>query len=154
MLAFDEDDPTAPKVSLDDLLAFDEDDPTAPKVSLDDLLALDEDDPTAPKVSLDDLLALDEDDPTAPKVSLDDLLALDEDDPTAPKVSLDDLITYYTIRHKLYHQSSDEATLSLLVKTRLMQQALYELDIAAATASFIRFHKLSDTMLMSPKEER
>jgi D-serine deaminase-like pyridoxal phosphate-dependent protein len=99
------------------------------------------------------MLTFAEDDPTAPEVPLDDLIAFAEDDPTTPEVPLDDLITYYTIRHMFYHQSSDEATLRLLVKTHMMQQALWELDTAGATASFIRFHKLSDTMLISPEEE-
>ena len=118
------------------------------------MLTFDEEDSMEPKVSLDDLLALAEEDSMEPEVSLDDLIALAEEDSTEPKVSLDDLIAYYTIRHKFYHQSSDEATLSLLVKTRLMQQALWELDIAGATALFIRFHKLSDAMLMFPEEDR
>lgn len=54
--------------------------------------------------------------------------------PTAPEVPLDDLITYYNLRHKFYHRSSDEETLRLLCRTRLIQQALQELDTTTATS--------------------
>ena len=81
------------------------------------------------------------------------MLSFAEEDTTEPEVPLDELITYYTLRHKFYHRSSDEATLTLLYRTRLIQQALQELDIAATTSLFIRFHKLSDTMLMPTEKE-
>ena len=70
------------------------------------------------------------------------MITFAEEEPEAPEVPLDDLITYYTLRHKFYHQSSDETTLDLLVKTSLIQQALLELDTAATTALFIKFHNL------------
>lgn len=60
------------------------------------------------------------------------MLSFAEEVPTAPDVPLDDLITYYTLRHKFYHRSSDEATLRLLCRTRLIQQALQELDTTTA----------------------
>ena len=63
------------------------------------------------------------------------MLSFAEEVPTAPEVSLDDLITYYTLRHKFYHRSSDEATLRLLCRTRLIQKALKDLDTTTA-ASF------------------
>ena len=63
------------------------------------------------------------------------MLSFAEEVPTAPEVPLDDLITYYTLRHKFYHRSSDEATLRLLCRTRLIQRALQELDTTTA-ASF------------------
>ena len=64
------------------------------------------------------------------------MLSFAEELPTAPVVPLNDLITYYTLRHKFYHRSSDETTLRLLVKTRLIQQALQELDTTTATSFF------------------
>ncbi len=82
------------------------------------------------------------------------MITFAEEDPMAPEVPLDDLITYYTLRHKFYHQSSDEATIRLLCRTRLIQQALWELDTAGATALFLKFHKLPPTMLMSTEKEK
>jgi len=106
------------------------------------MLTLVEDDPTAPEVPLDDLIAIAEEYSRESEVPLDDLIAFVDEDSTEPQVPLDDLIAYYTVRYKFYHQSSDAATLSLLVKTRLIQQALWELDTAGATALFMKFHNL------------
>lgn len=63
------------------------------------------------------------------------MLSFAEEVPTAPEVPLDDLITYYTLRHKFYHRSSDEATLRLLCRTRLIQLALLELDTPTAVTN-------------------
>lgn len=60
------------------------------------------------------------------------MLSFAEEVPTAPEVPLDDLITYYTLRHKFYRRSSDEATLKLLCRTRLIQKALKDLDATNA----------------------
>ena len=82
------------------------------------------------------------------------MITFAEEDPMAPEVPLDDLITYYTLRHKFYHQSSDEATIRRLCLTRLIQQALYELDIIGTTSLFLRFHNLPATEIMSAEKEK
>jgi len=65
--------------------------------------------------------------------------SFEEEVPAVPEIQLDDLITYYTLRHRFYHRSSDEATLRLLCRTRLIQQALKELDTSTAATNLKPF---------------